>query len=150
MTGLPNSTKGAAKGHVIVSGPRAGILEHPCREFEPYHSLAILGRIGHNSLCFILVDLLIVGLLLIFTTLCTTRKKKRGWFVEWVEKASFDQLNKLFVISASKWYYQTLLTDWSLLAVVLELQSYVLPILPRLASKVLVPSKHHILKDIPF
>ena len=42
----------------------------------------------------------------------------RGRLVEWVEKASFDRLNKLFVISASERNYQTLLTDRNLLAVV--------------------------------
>ena len=29
VTGLPDSTKDTTKGHVIVSGPWAGLLEHP-------------------------------------------------------------------------------------------------------------------------
>ncbi|XP_034686782.1 uncharacterized protein LOC117915339 isoform X1 [Vitis riparia] len=120
VMGLPNSTKDATKGHVIVSGPWAGLLEHPSREFKPCHSLEI------------------------------PEKNKRIRLVEWVEKAFFDWLNKLFVISASEWHYQTMLTDRNLLAVVQESQSYVLPILPRLTPKVLVPGEHHILKDLPF
>ncbi|KAL6347335.1 hypothetical protein AAG906_016788 [Vitis piasezkii] len=54
--------------------------------------------------------LLIAGLLLMFIALCDTRKKKKGRFVEWVEKACFDRLNKLFVISTNERHYQTLLT----------------------------------------
>ncbi|RVW44574.1 hypothetical protein CK203_116537 [Vitis vinifera] len=122
--GLPDSTKGAVKGHVVVSCPWAGLLEHPSQEFEPRCLLVI------------------------------PRKKKRGRLVEWRNKASFDQLNKLFVIFASERDYQTLLTDQNLLVVVWELQSYVLSILPRLAPKVLVPDEHHeetteLLKQVP-
>lgn len=109
MIGLPNSTKGATKGHVVVSGPWTSLVEHPGQEFEPRYSLAITGRINHNS--FIFTVLPIVGLLLKFIALCAIGKKKRGQLVEWVEKASFDRLNKLFVISASERYHQTLLTD---------------------------------------
>ncbi|KAL6349755.1 hypothetical protein AAG906_001642 [Vitis piasezkii] len=122
VMGLPDSTKGAIKGHVVVSCPWAGLLEHLSREFEPRCLLVIPG------------------------------KKKRGRLVEWRKKASFDQLNKLFVISASERDYQTLLTDQNLLAMVWELQSYVLSILPRLAPKVLVPDEHHtteLLKQVP-
>ena len=78
-----------------------------------------------------------------------TGKKKKGWLVEWVEKASFDQLNKLFVISTSERHYQTLLTDQNLLSVVQKPQPYIIPIFPRLAPKVLVPNEHHVLKDLP-
>lgn len=67
-----------------------------------------------------------------------------------MEKASFDQLNKLFGISASERHHQTLLIDQNLLAVVRESQSFVLPILPRLAPKVLEPNEHHTLKNLPF
>lgn len=70
--------------------------------------------------------------------------------MEWVEKASFDRLNKLFVISTSERNYQTLMTDQNLLAVVQEPQSYVLPILPRSTSKVLGLSEHHVLKELSF
>lgn len=148
--GLPDSTKGAVKGHVVVSCPWAGLLEHPSREFEPRCLLVIPSKIDHSSFCFILAVLLIVGLFFMFIVLHAIGKKKRGRLVEWRNKASFDQLNKLFVIFASERDYQTLLTDQNLLVVVWELQSYVLSILPRLAPKVLVPDEHHVLKDLPF
>ena len=70
--------------------------------------------------------------------------------MEWVEKTFFDWLNKLFVISSRERHHQTLFIDRNLLVVVRESQSYVISILPRLAPKVLVPSEHHILKDLIF
>ncbi|RVW21238.1 hypothetical protein CK203_114582 [Vitis vinifera] len=76
-------------------------------------------------------------------------EEEERWLVEWVEKASFDQLNKLFVISTSERHYQTLLTDQNLLSVVQKPQPYIIPIFPRLAPKVLVPNEHHVLKDLP-
>lgn len=91
-----------------------------------------------------------MGLLLMFIALHGIGKKKRGRLVEWVKKAFFDWLNKLFVISTSEQHYETLLTDRSLLAVVQELQLYVLPILPHLVPKVLVPGEHHVLKNLSF
>lgn len=42
--------------------------------------------------------------------------------MEWVEKASFDHLNKLFVVSISERNYQTLLTNWNMLPVVRDPQ----------------------------
>lgn len=45
VTGFPDSTKGAAKGHVLVKGPWAGLLQHQDKEFVPNQSLKILG--GH-------------------------------------------------------------------------------------------------------
>ncbi|KAL6323539.1 hypothetical protein AAG906_039117 [Vitis piasezkii] len=68
VTGLPDSTKGGTKGHVLVQD-----------------------------------------------------QERRGHLVEWVEKASFDRLNKLFVISSLERNHQTLLSP------------YVLPIIPRKA-----------------
>ena len=56
---------------------------------------------------------------------------KRGRLVEWVEKASFDRLNKLFEINTIERHYQTLLSARNLLAVVREPQPYVVNILPR-------------------
>ena len=70
--------------------------------------------------------------------------------VEWVEKASFDRLNRLFKITSVERHYQTLLTAWNLLAVVREPQPYVLNILPRRLPKVVVPGEHFVLKDLPF
>ena len=59
---------------------------------------------------------------------CTS---KRGRLVEWVEKASFDRLDKLFEITAIERHYQTLLSARNLLAVVREPQLYIVNILPR-------------------
>ena len=70
--------------------------------------------------------------------------------VEWVEKASFERLNRLFEIISVERHYQTLLTAWNLLAVVREPQPYVLNILPRRLPKVVVPGEHFVLKDLPF
>ncbi|RVW31643.1 hypothetical protein CK203_092707 [Vitis vinifera] len=97
VTELPDSTKGGAKGHVLVWGP-----------------------------------------------------DKRGRVVEWVEKASFAQLNKLFEITAAERHHQTLLTARNLLAVVREPQAYIINILPRKLPKKVVPGEHYVLKDLPF
>ena len=70
--------------------------------------------------------------------------------VEWVEKASFDHLNKLFEIIAIERHHQMLLSTRNLLAVVREPQPYVLNILPRRLPKVVVPGEHFVLKDLPF
>ena len=43
---------------------------------------------------------------------------KKGRVVEWVEKTSFDRLNKLFEITAAERHHQTLLTARNLLVVV--------------------------------
>ncbi|KAL6339489.1 hypothetical protein AAG906_033028 [Vitis piasezkii] len=96
------------------------------REFHLHHSLQIPGRIGYSFLA------------------C---KKRRGWLVKWVEKASYDCLNKLFMISANERNYQIILTNRNLLAVVREPRLY---ILPHPFPKVLVPGEHHVLKDLPF
>lgn len=70
--------------------------------------------------------------------------------MEWVEKASFDRLNKLFVITSNERNHQTLLSAWNLLEVIREPQPYVLPIIPRRLSKVVEPGEHYVLKDLPF
>ena len=70
--------------------------------------------------------------------------------VEWVEKASFDHLNRLFEITFVERHYQTLHTARNLLAVVLEPHPYVLNILPRRLPKVVVLGEHFVLKDLPF
>ncbi|RVW46139.1 hypothetical protein CK203_076151 [Vitis vinifera] len=44
VTGLPDSTKRATKGCVVVSGPWADPYEHLDHPFEPCHSLGILGK----------------------------------------------------------------------------------------------------------
>ena len=44
VTELPDSTKGGAKGLVVVRGGWAGLLERPSRPFSPNYSLMIPGR----------------------------------------------------------------------------------------------------------
>ena len=46
VMGLPDSNKRGAKGHVLVRGPWAGLMEHPERDFRPNYSLKIPGRDG--------------------------------------------------------------------------------------------------------
>lgn len=67
-----------------------------------------------------------------------------------MEKASFNQLNKLFMITSNERNHQTLLSTRNLLVVIQEPQPYVLPIIPRRLPKVVVPREHHVLKDLPF
>ena len=43
VTSLPDSTKGAAKGHVLVKGLWAGLMVHPDRQFAPNQSLKVPG-----------------------------------------------------------------------------------------------------------
>ena len=52
------------------------------------------------------------------------------------------------MISSSERHHQTLLTDRNLLVVVRESQSYIIPIIPRLAPKVLVLGEHHVMNDL--
>ena len=43
VTSLPDSTKGAAKGHMLVKGLWAGLAVHPDRPFTPNQSLKVPG-----------------------------------------------------------------------------------------------------------
>lgn len=43
VTGLPDLTKGAAKGHVLVKGPWAGLTVHSDKQFVPNQSLKAPG-----------------------------------------------------------------------------------------------------------
>ena len=43
VTNLPDSTKGATKGHVLVKGLWAGLAVHPDRPFAPNQSLKVPG-----------------------------------------------------------------------------------------------------------
>ena len=54
VTNLPDSNKGGAKGHVLVKGLWAGLLEHPEREFSPNRSLTLPGRVAFR-VCPVLV-----------------------------------------------------------------------------------------------
>ena len=51
-----------------------------------------------------------------------------GKLVEWVEKASFDRLNRLFEIAADERSFQMLLSEQNLSSVTREPQPYVLNI----------------------
>ena len=77
-------------------------------------------------------------------------KDKRGKLVEWVEKASFARLNRLFEIAAAERSYEMLLSVQNLCLVTQVSQSYVLNILPRRLPKKVVAGEHFILKDLPF
>ena len=79
-----------------------------------------------------------------------TDADKRGRLVEWVEKASFDRLNKLFEIAASERSCQMLLFARNLRAITQISQQYVLSIIPRRLPKKVVSRKHFVLKDLPF
>ena len=46
VTDLIDSNKGGAKGHALVRGPWAGLMEHLERYFGPNYSLKIPGRDG--------------------------------------------------------------------------------------------------------
>ena len=70
--------------------------------------------------------------------------------MEWVKKASFDWLNKLFVISTNERHHKTLLIDKNLVVIVWESHPYILSILPHFEPKMLVPDEHHVLKDLSF
>ena len=58
VTGLLDSNKGNAKGHVLVWGLWVGLVEDPDRDFCPHFSLKIPGRIG--SICFFTLSLWLV------------------------------------------------------------------------------------------
>ncbi|RVW17139.1 hypothetical protein CK203_075993 [Vitis vinifera] len=72
-----------------------------------------------------------------------------GHLVDWVEKASFACLSKLFEIDAKERQCKTLLTARNLMAVVREPQEYVINILPRKMPKEVVPGEHYTVKDLP-
>ncbi|XP_034710607.1 uncharacterized protein LOC117933354 [Vitis riparia] len=120
VTNLPDSNKKAAKGQVLVKGVWAGLSEHPDRPFVPNQSLEIPDQ------------------------------DKRGKLVEWVEKASFDRLNKLFEITSAERRCELLLSAQNLRLVVQQPQAYVLNILPRRLPEEVVVGEHFILEDLPF
>ena len=88
--------------------------------------------------------------MLTFFALVGACKDRRGRLVEWVAKASFIRLNKLFEITTNERNHHMLLSARNLLAVIRELQSYVFPIISRQLPKVVVPGEHYILNDLPF
>ena len=70
--------------------------------------------------------------------------------MQWVEKASFNRLNRLFEIAAAKRSCETLLSVQNLRSVTQEPQPYVLNILPRRLPKEVVSGEHFVLQDLPF
>ena len=73
-----------------------------------------------------------------------------GKLVEWVEKVSFDRLNRLFEIAEDEKSCETLLSAQNLRLVTQEPQPYVINILPRWLPKKVVAGEHFVLKDLPF
>lgn len=82
--------------------------------------------------------------------MCNIGKERRGCFVEWVEKASFTPLNKLFEIDAIERAYKVFLMDKNLLMLINNPKPFIIPIFPWLAPSSLVPSEHFVLKDLTF
>ena len=82
--------------------------------------------------------------------MCDIGKKRWGHLVEWVDKASFTRLNKLFKINASERAYKVLISNKNLLALIDNPKSFISPIFPRLALPSLVLDEHFVLKDLPF
>ncbi|RVW67222.1 hypothetical protein CK203_063639 [Vitis vinifera] len=95
--------QGGRQGHVLVKGVWAGLAMHPNRPFAPNQSLKVLGP------------------------------EKRGKLVEWLEKASFDRLNRLFEIAAVEQSCDTLLSVQNLRSVVAG-EHFVLQDLPLYAA----------------
>ena len=79
-----------------------------------------------------------------------TGKERWDRLVEWVEKASFTRLNKLFEIGAFEQNHKVLLLDKNLLALINDSKSFIIPIFPHVAPSFLVPDEHFVLKDLPF
>lgn len=70
--------------------------------------------------------------------------------MDWVEKASFSCVCKLFEIDPKERAYKTLLSARNLTEVVREPQEYVINILPRkLANDEIVPGEHYTVKELP-
>ncbi|RVW14571.1 hypothetical protein CK203_083877 [Vitis vinifera] len=61
-------------------------------------------------------------------------KERRRRLIEWVDKTSFTQLNKLFEIDASERAHKVLLSDKNLFALIDNPKSFIIPVFPHLAS----------------
>ncbi|RVW56910.1 hypothetical protein CK203_078508 [Vitis vinifera] len=106
--------KGRGEGAGGSLGWMGGLSQHPSRPFSPNYSLKIPGL------------------------------ELRGHLVDWVEKASFACVCKLFEIDPKERAYKTLLSARNLTEVVREPQEYVINILPRkLAKDEIVPGEHY-------
>ncbi|RVW24675.1 hypothetical protein CK203_082168 [Vitis vinifera] len=117
--GAARLDEGRGEGYVAVRGAWAGSPGRPGRPFSPNYSSEIPGP------------------------------ELRGHLVDWVEKASFACLSKLFEIDAKERHYKTLLSAANLMAVVRESQEYVVNILPRKMPTEVVPGEHYTVKDLP-
>ena len=108
VTDLPDSTKGKAKGHVLVRGVWAGLLENPERSFSPNRSLVLPGKAACGVCPAFVCCSSYFGVIRWLTSLVADNAgtDKRGRVVEWVE------------IAAGERHHQTLLTARNLLVVV--------------------------------
>ena len=70
--------------------------------------------------------------------------------MEWVEKASFSRLNKLFEIDAAEWAHNFFLSDTNLHALIEYPMPFIILVFSRLASPSLVSHKHFVLNDLLF
>ena len=77
-------------------------------------------------------------------------KDRRGKLVEFVEKTSFDRLNRLFEIATGERSCETLLSKQNLRLVIQEPQPYILNIIPRRLPKNVVVGEHFVIKDLSF
>ena len=96
---------------------------------------------------------IILSLLLTYSrSLCSSNavKERLGCLVEWIEKASFARLNKLFKINVVEWAYNVLLSNKNLQALIENLKPFIIPMFSRLAHSSLVLDEHFMLNDPPF
>lgn len=95
VIGLPNFSKGWAKGHVLVSSPWSWSIKGLDKLFKPTWSLEI-----PSTECFHDLYTSYPYFVMNFTNRCSVCADKDKWvhFVKWVDKSLFTQLNKLFEI----------------------------------------------------
>lgn len=101
------------------------------------------------SSCFAVIS----SLLLTFSrSLCSSNACKKRWerLVEWVEKASFARLSKLFEIDATKRAHNVLLSNKNLQALIENPKPFIIRVFSWLAHPSLMPDEHFMLKDLPF
>nr|CAN80544.1 hypothetical protein VITISV_010895 [Vitis vinifera] len=120
VTRLPDSNKGWAKGHVLVSDPWSRSIEGSDKLFQPTRSPEIPS-----------IEI-------------------RGHLVEWVEKSSFIHLNKLFDIDQIEQKHNKLLIENNLKTIIAQPKPFMIHLLIRLAPLTLVPGEHFVLKNLPF
>lgn len=68
--------------------------------------------------------------------------------MEWMEKASFTRLNKLFKIDAFERNHKLLLSDKNLLMLIDDPKLFIIPVFPYVAPLSLVLGEHFVLKDL--